>query len=81
MAVDDDAPVTLGATVGRPTARFWHMRDGARTSVGEPLDFASLSDDHGARLRFTGAMAGIHAVDLVDATFAADFTAFRRTCW
>ncbi|MFE5036616.1 hypothetical protein [Streptomyces sp. NPDC056683] len=38
-----------------------------------PLDFTRLSDDHGTRLRFTGAMAAIHAVDLVDASFTADF--------
>lgn len=81
VAVDDDAPVTPGATVDGPTARFWHARDGVRTPVGEPLDFSRLSDDHGSRLRFTGAMAGIHAVDLVDATFTADFTAFRLSCW
>ncbi|MDH6515685.1 hypothetical protein RKD25_001984 [Streptomyces sp. SAI-124] len=36
-----------------------------------------LSDDDGFRLRFAGAMAGIHAVDLVDATFTATFTGSR----
>ncbi|MFJ2237771.1 hypothetical protein [Streptomyces sp. NPDC087859] len=41
-----------------------------RIRVGEPLDFG-----------FTGAMAGIHAVDLVDAAFTADFTALRLICW
>ncbi|WP_328753546.1 hypothetical protein OHT57_38170 [Streptomyces sp. NBC_00285] len=39
-----------------------------------------LSDDHGSKLRFTGAMAGIHTVDLVDAAFTADFGGFRLTC-
>ncbi|MGW2521726.1 family 43 glycosylhydrolase [Streptomyces sp. NPDC001617] len=79
--VDVDAPVTLGVTVDGPTARFWHVREGARMPIGEPLDFTRLSDDHGSKLRFTGAMAGIHAVDLVDAAFTADFTGFRLTCW
>ncbi|WP_217566822.1 family 43 glycosylhydrolase [Streptomyces sp. GbtcB7] len=79
--VDAEAPVTLGVTVVGVTARFWHVRDGVRTAVGEPLDFGKLSDDHGSKLRFTGSMAGIHAVDLVDAAFTADFTGFRLTCW
>lgn len=75
-----DAPVTLGVTVEGADARFWYIRDGARTAVGPALDFSRLSDDHGSRLRFTGAMAGIHARDLVDAAFTADFTGFRLTC-
>ncbi|MFF8935942.1 hypothetical protein ACF08O_14670 [Streptomyces paradoxus] len=61
-------------------ARFWYLRDGVRTAVGPALDFGRLSDDHGSRLRFTGAMAGIHARDLVDAAFTADFAGFRLTC-
>ncbi|MFJ7291233.1 glycoside hydrolase family 43 protein [Streptomyces collinus] len=75
-----DGPVTLGATVEGADAHFWYVRDGVRTAVGPVLDFGRLSDDHGSRLRFTGAMAGIHARDLVDATFTADFTGFRLTC-
>jgi xylan 1,4-beta-xylosidase len=75
-----DGPVTLGATVEGADARFWYVRDGVRTAVGPTLDFGRLSDDHGSRLRFTGAMAGIHARDLVDAAFTADFTGFRLTC-
>lgn len=39
-----------------------------------------MSDDHGSRLRFKGAMAGIDARDLVDAAFTAGFTGFRPTC-
>ncbi|MET9762385.1 glycoside hydrolase family 43 protein [Streptomyces sp. NPDC006372] len=73
-------PVTLGVTVEGADARFWYVRDGVRTAVGPALDFTRLSDDHGSRLRFTGAMAGIHARDLVDAAFTADFTGFRLTC-
>ncbi|NNN38231.1 glycoside hydrolase family 43 protein, partial [Streptomyces sp. S3(2020)] len=79
--VEAGAPLTLGVTVDGAEARFWYVRDGGmRTPVGEPLDFGKLSDDHGSKLRFTGAMAGIHAVDLVDAAFTADFTGFRLTC-
>jgi xylan 1,4-beta-xylosidase len=48
--------------------------------LGPELDFSRLSDDYGSRLRFTGAMAGIHAWDLVDAGFTADFTRFRLDC-
>jgi xylan 1,4-beta-xylosidase len=78
--VSVDGPVTLGVTVEGADARFWYVRDGVRTAVGPAQDFSRLSDDHGSRLRFTGAMAGIHARDLVDAAFTADFTGFRLTC-
>ncbi|MPY60666.1 family 43 glycosylhydrolase [Streptomyces spongiae] len=80
VEVDAGAPVTLGVTVEGTEARFWFVRDGARVPVGPPLDFSRLSDDYGSRLRFTGAMAGIHARDLVDASFTADFRGFRLTC-
>nr|WP_260860143.1 family 43 glycosylhydrolase [Streptomyces cupreus] len=78
--VDAEGPLTLGATVDGSEARFWYVHGGARTPVGPPLDFSRLSDDYGSKLRFTGAMAGIHVVDLVDAAFTADFTGFRLTC-
>ncbi|MEU9406929.1 family 43 glycosylhydrolase [Streptomyces sp. NPDC048281] len=78
--VDAGSPLTLGVTVDGPDARFWYAADGPRHPIGPPLDFTRLSDDHGTRLRFTGAMAAIHAVDLVDAAFTADFTDFRITC-
>jgi xylan 1,4-beta-xylosidase len=78
--VDPAGPLTLGVTVEGDRARFWYVRDGVRTPVGPPLDFTQLSDDYGSRLRFTGSMAGIHAVDLVDGAFTADFTGFRLTC-
>ncbi len=74
------APVTLGVTIEGAEARFWYVLDGVRTAIGPALDFSRLSDDHGSRLRFTGAMAGIHARDLVDAVFTADFRGFRLTC-
>jgi xylan 1,4-beta-xylosidase len=76
-----ESAFTIGATVEDGVARFWCADDGGtRTPVGPELDFTRLSDDHGSRLRFTGAMAGIHAVDLVDAAFTADFTGFRLSC-
>ncbi|MFG2955269.1 family 43 glycosylhydrolase [Streptomyces sp. NPDC048291] len=78
--VDKDTPLTLGVTVDGADARFWYATDGPRHPIGPPLDFTRLSDDHGTGLRFTGAMAAIHAVDLVDASFTADFTDFRITC-
>ncbi|MFD3584156.1 family 43 glycosylhydrolase [Streptomyces sp. NPDC058683] len=78
--VDTATPLTLGVTVDGADARFWHLTGGARSPIGPPLDFTRLSDDHGSRLRFTGALAAIHAVDLVDASFTADFTDFRVTC-
>ncbi|MDF3143678.1 hypothetical protein [Streptomyces sp. T21Q-yed] len=81
VEVDASAPLTLGVTVDEGRARFWYVRGGVRTPVGPPLDFTKLSDDYGSKLRFTGAMAGVHAVDLVDSAFTADFTGFRLTCW
>ncbi|MFD4602238.1 family 43 glycosylhydrolase [Streptomyces sp. NPDC058464] len=80
VEVEAAAPLTLGVTVDGADAQFWHLTDDARSPIGPPLDFTRLSDDHGSRLRFTGAMAAIHAVDLVDASFTADFTDFRVIC-
>ncbi|MGI5379078.1 hypothetical protein ACQEV2_33480 [Streptomyces sp. CA-251387] len=67
-------------TVDGGEARFWYVLGGVRVPVGLPLDFNKLSDDYGSKLRFTGAMAGIHAVELVDSAFTADFTGIRLTC-
>ncbi|MDQ1066804.1 family 43 glycosylhydrolase [Streptomyces canus] len=79
--VQTESAFTLGVTVEDGVARFWRVDgDGARIPVGPELDFTRLSDDHGSKLRFTGAMAGIHAVDLVGAVFTADFTGFRLSC-
>ncbi|WP_406221080.1 family 43 glycosylhydrolase [Streptomyces canus] len=76
-----ESAFTIGVTVEDGMARFWSLgAHGVRTPVGPELDFTSLSDDHGSKLRFTGAMAGIHAVDLVGAAFTADFTGFRLSC-
>ncbi|MEH0547774.1 family 43 glycosylhydrolase [Streptomyces sp. B21-105] len=78
--VDARAPITLGVTVDGTEARFWHGPSEARTPVGPPMDAGRLSDDHGGKLRFTGTLAGIHARDLVNASFTADFRHFRLTC-
>lgn len=78
--VDASVPVTLGVTVAGAEARFWYLRGGVRTPVGPSLDAGRLSDDHGDRLRFTGTLAGIHARDLVDASFTADFRDFLLAC-
>ncbi|BBC32029.1 Glycosyl hydrolase, family 43 [Streptomyces graminofaciens] len=78
--VEAGVPVVLGASVEGAEARFWYVREGVRTPVGPPLDFSRLSDDHGSKLRFTGAFAGIHAQDLVAAEFTADFGGFRLGC-
>ncbi|MFD4554090.1 family 43 glycosylhydrolase [Streptomyces sp. NPDC058469] len=80
VEVDVRAPLALGVTVEGADARFWCLREGVRTPVGPVLDFSRLSDDYGSRLRFTGAMAGIHAWDLVDGAFTADFSGFRLRC-
>lgn len=73
-------PVTVGATTDGADARFW-VRDGGREApIGGNLDFSELSDDAGGRLRFTGALAGIRAHDLVDGGFSADFGGFRLVC-
>ncbi|MFK4102050.1 family 43 glycosylhydrolase [Streptomyces sp. NPDC019531] len=87
LDADAESAFTLGVTVEEGVARFWYARgtddtddDRVRTPVGPGLDFSRLSDDHGSKLRFTGAMAGIHAVDLVDAAFTADFRGFRLSC-
>ncbi|MEU5597735.1 family 43 glycosylhydrolase [Streptomyces sp. NPDC020298] len=83
VEVGVDAPQTVGVTVDGAEARFWYVAAGdgrVRVPVGPALDFGRLSDDHGSRLRFTGVTAAIHAVDLVDASFTADFTGFRLMC-
>ncbi|MDX3456760.1 family 43 glycosylhydrolase [Streptomyces sp. ME02-8801-2C] len=80
VEVDAAGPLALGVTVDGADASFWYVKDGVRQPVGPPLDFSRLSDDYGSKLRFTGAMAGIHATDLVDAVFTADFTDFRLVC-
>jgi xylan 1,4-beta-xylosidase len=70
-----DGPVRLRAQIDRATARLWSAgSDGPWKRVGPDVDFSELSDDFGPRLRFTGALVGISAVDLVDGTFTADFS-------
>ncbi|MFE4800649.1 family 43 glycosylhydrolase [Streptomyces sp. NPDC056708] len=80
LEIAPNTPVTLGVTIDRDIARFWYTTSDARTPVGPALDCSRLSDDHGGVLRFTGTLVGIHARDLVDQTFTADFSDFRLTC-
>ncbi|MEV0949284.1 family 43 glycosylhydrolase [Promicromonospora sp. NPDC050249] len=82
-----DGPVRLRAQIDGATARLWSASvDGPWTRVGPDVDFSELSDDFGPRLRFTGALVGISAVDLVEGAFTADFSdwalrAFPRPEW
>jgi xylan 1,4-beta-xylosidase len=70
-----DGPVRLRAQIDGATARLWSATEaGPWTRVGPGVDFSELSDDFGPRLRFTGALVGISAVDLVDGAFTADFS-------
>lgn len=71
--LDHDRPVQLEARLDGPVAGF--SVDGAE--VGPTLDVGILSDDYGDALRFTGAMAGVYAFDVVDAAFTATFSALR----
>lgn len=58
-----DGPVRLGVSWHRGVARF----EVDSTPFGQELSMAPLSDDVPAgALRFTGAMVGLHAEDLVD---------------
>jgi len=70
-----DGPVRLAAEVDGAVGRLSAgPADGALVRVGPEVDVSELSDDFGEPLRFTGAHAGISAVDLVDGRFTADFT-------
>lgn len=70
-----EGPVRLRAEVDGAVGRLFAGPDGGAVErVGEDVDVSELSDDYGEPLRFTGAFAGISAVDLVDGTFTADFT-------
>ena len=69
--LDHDRPIELEAHLNGPVAGF--NVDGAE--IGPAFDIGILSDDYGDALRFTGAMVGIYAFDVVDASFAATFNA------
>lgn len=60
----------LSARIDNDVAQF--SVDGE--SFGPLLDMGILSDDYGQALRFTGSLAGVYAVDSVDAAFTADFS-------
>jgi len=71
--LDHGGPVELEAYVDGPSAGF--RVDGV--SIGPGLDVGILSDDYSDDLRFTGAMVGVYAFDVVDAAFTATFSALR----
>lgn len=76
-----EVPVTVGAWIDGADAQFWLREDVGggenQLPLGPVLDFSELSDDAGSGLRFTGALVGIRATDLVAAAFVADFGGFR----
>ncbi|WP_277209353.1 family 43 glycosylhydrolase [Isoptericola croceus] len=69
-----DGAVHLRAEIDGAVARFLACpAGGVPRPVGLELDMSELSDDFGPRLRFTGTLAGVSAVDLVDAQLVAEF--------
>ena len=74
-------PLRLSAAVDGVVARLWAApAAGEPERVGPDLDVGELSDDFGQGLRFTGAFAGMSAVDLVDGGFTADFGDWSLRC-
>ncbi|HMR49722.1 MAG TPA: family 43 glycosylhydrolase [Arachnia sp.] len=73
-------PLRLRADIAQSRASFSVALDGGDfRQIGHELDFSELSDDFGPALRFTGAMAGISAIDTLTGTFTADFTDWSLT--
>jgi xylan 1,4-beta-xylosidase len=72
----------MRAQVDGARARLWAgaAEAGPLRRVGPELDLSELSDDFGPRLRFTGAFAGISAVDLLEGAFTADFSDWSLAC-
>jgi xylan 1,4-beta-xylosidase len=77
IAVPDGAGVHLLARFDGPDLRFSARLDRQQwQEVGPVLDAAILSDDHGSKLRFTGAFVGIAALDPATRTLIAEFDHF-----
>lgn len=73
-----DGALTLSADVAGAAAQFfWAPMAGDRAPIGPSVDMSELSDDFGPVLRFTGAFAGVSAMDLVDGTWYADFSGWQ----
>ncbi|MGN7862401.1 family 43 glycosylhydrolase [Microbacterium sp. 22303] len=67
--LSDRKPVELVAVIDGAWAHF--SVDGE--PIGPSLDVGILSDDYAGGLRFTGAMVGVFAFDVVSAEFSATF--------
>jgi xylan 1,4-beta-xylosidase len=81
-----DGPLELAAEIDGPTLQFRFRAAGAGGNGAKgtdgvdwqdaagPQPFWQLSDDHGTRLRFTGAFIGVRAESLNGTAWVADFT-------
>ncbi|MEV8565120.1 glycoside hydrolase family 43 protein [Streptomyces sp. NPDC051322] len=78
VPVDDWPLVHLRARFQGAELRFSASPDGTDWQrIGPVLDAGKLSDDYGARLRFTGAFVGVCAQDLGGTSAPADFDWFE----
>ncbi|MFB7251190.1 family 43 glycosylhydrolase [Microbacterium sp. NPDC056234] len=70
-----DAPrLQLRARIDEVAVRFdWRSDNDPWRQIGTPVDVTRFSDDYRGRLRFTGPMVGMTAVDTVAASWTADF--------
>ncbi|HEY0002278.1 MAG TPA: glycoside hydrolase 43 family protein, partial [Actinoplanes sp.] len=67
----------LRAVLSGPALEFFFSIDGQDfRPIGSVLDATRISDDHGSRLRFTGAMVGLCVQDLNGGGTTADFDFF-----
>ncbi|MFT4261926.1 MAG: family 43 glycosylhydrolase [Nocardioides sp.] len=74
ILVDEWPSVHLRASIDGLVLRFEASPDGdGWRHVGKPLDMASLSDDWGGALRFTGTMIVLFAEDTGPGTMSAEF--------
>jgi xylan 1,4-beta-xylosidase len=77
VAVRPDVPLKLAGSLRSNSLQFsWSYSDGPWTPIAPAFNALNLSDDHGEKLRFTGAFIGVAAQDLRDRRFTADFSNF-----
>jgi xylan 1,4-beta-xylosidase len=75
-----DGPLLLRGSLDGHRLQFAVSTDGEKwQDIGATLDASVLSDDYGSLLRFTGAFAGLAAVDSYAACLPADFAFFSIT--
>lgn len=80
ISVKDWERYYLKAEIHGRDIMFYASRDGeVWTAMCTPLDFGTLSDEHGGKLGFTGSYAGICAQDLDQQAKAAYFDYFEYT--